>query len=132
MTMIGVLPKTFHFAPRGNAEFFAPLQVTASSRCEKRRSCHNLVGVGRLKHGVTVALAQGEFTRIAADLERQYPDSNRGQGASVIPLSEAFVGDIRPILLALLGGAAAGHRVCERIEPAAGAVGESTARGFAA
>jgi macrolide transport system ATP-binding/permease protein len=105
MTMIGVLPKTFHFAPRGNAEFFAPLQVTASSGCEKRRSCHNLVGVGRLKDGVTMEQAQGEFARIAANLERQYPDSNRGQGASVIPLSEAFVGNIRPILLALLGGA---------------------------
>jgi macrolide transport system ATP-binding/permease protein len=105
ITIIGVLPQTFHFAPRGNAEFFAPEQVTATSGCEKRRSCHNLVGIGRLKDGVTQAQAQAEFKRIAADLERQFPDSNRGQGASVIPLSEAFVGDIRPILLALLGGA---------------------------
>jgi predicted permease len=43
---------------------------------------------------------------IAAQLERQYPDSNRGQGASVIALSEAIVGNIRPMLLLLLGGAA--------------------------
>ena len=33
---------------------------------------------------------------IAADLERQYPGSNRGQGASVEPLAEVIVGDIRP------------------------------------
>ncbi len=42
---------------------------------------------------------------IASDLERQYPGSNRGQSASVVPLAEVIAGDIRPILLALLGGA---------------------------
>ena len=49
--------------------------------------------------------ALADMSAIAAQLERQYPDSNRGQGASVIPLSEEIVGDIRPILLVLLGGA---------------------------
>jgi predicted permease len=44
--------------------------------------------------------------RIAAVLEKQYPDSNRGQGASVIALSDSIVGGVRPILLLLLGGAA--------------------------
>ena len=105
VTIIGVLPKTFQFVPGGSAEFWLPLQVSVNSSCEKRRSCHSLYGIGRLKDGVTMAQALGEFTGIAANLERQYPDSNRGQGASVISLTEAFVGDIRPILLALLGGA---------------------------
>jgi macrolide transport system ATP-binding/permease protein len=105
VTIIGVLPETFQFVPRGNAEFWLPLQITANSSCEKRRSCHSLNGIGRLKDGVTRAQALRQFTSIAANLERQYPDSNRGQGASVIPLSEVFLGDIRPILLALLGGA---------------------------
>jgi len=35
----------------------------------------------------------------------QYPADNRGQGASVLPLSEVIVADIRPILLVLLAGA---------------------------
>jgi macrolide transport system ATP-binding/permease protein len=42
---------------------------------------------------------------IAERLEAQYPDSNRGQGAAVVPLSEVIVGSIRPTLLVLLGGA---------------------------
>ncbi len=42
---------------------------------------------------------------IARQLELQYPKDNRGQGATVLPLSELIVKDIRPILLALLGGA---------------------------
>src|ERR1019366_3800140 len=72
---------------------------------EKRRSCHNLDGVGRLKDGVSVAGALAEMKSIALQLEKQYPDSNRGNSASVILLSEAIIGEIRPILLVLLGGA---------------------------
>jgi predicted permease len=102
-TIVGVLPPDFEFAPREIAEFFEPLRPTGE--CEKRRSCHNLVAVGRLKNGVTVGGALAQMKAIALQLENQYPDSNRGQGASVLPLSAAIVGDIKPILLVLLGGA---------------------------
>jgi len=54
---------------------------------------------------VSVSSALAQMKSIAAELEKQYPDSNRGQGATVSPLSEAIVGDIKPILLVLLGGA---------------------------
>ena len=74
--------------------------------CEKRRGCHNLYGVARLKDGVSVATALADMKSIAAQLEKQYPDSNRGQGAAVISLSEAIVGDVRPIFLVLFCGAA--------------------------
>lgn len=102
-TIVGVLPKDFQFAPRGNAEFWTTLHPTDS--CMKRRSCHGLYGIARLKDGVAVQGALAEMTLIAKQLEQQYPDSNRGQGASVLPLSEVTVGDVRPILLVLLGGA---------------------------
>src|ERR1700744_5004204 len=48
-TVIGVLPSDFHFAPRGDAEFWTTLHDPNS--CEKRRSCHNLYALGRLKDG---------------------------------------------------------------------------------
>ena len=102
-TVIGVLPREFHFAPRGGTEFWATLHDPTS--CEKRRSCHNLFGVARLKDGVSTEQALADMKSIATQLEKQYPDSNLGQGALVMPLSEAIVGDIRPILLVLLGGA---------------------------
>ena len=102
-TIIAVLPASFQFAPRGKAEFWATLHTL--SNCEKRRSCHNLFGVARLKDGVTVETALADMRSIAKQLEVQYPGSNRGQGASVMPLSEQIVGEIRPILLVLLGGA---------------------------
>ncbi len=102
-TVIGVLPREFHFAPRGAAEFWTTLHDPTS--CEKRRSCHNLFGIARLKDGVSVQAALANMKSIAAQLEKQYPSSNLGQGALVMSLSDAVVGDIRPILLVLLSGA---------------------------
>jgi predicted permease len=102
-TIVGVLPPNFAFQPRSNVELWTPLGD--KNGCELRRSCHNLYAVGRLRDGVTAAKALAEFKRIAAQLESQYPDSNQGQSAHVAPLSELIVGQVRPILLTLLGGA---------------------------
>jgi len=102
-TIIGVLPESFQFAGRGDMEIWAALQPERG--CELRRSCHDLFGVARLKDGVSVATALADMKSIAEVLERQYPDSNRGQSASVVPLYESFVGYVRPILVTLLGGA---------------------------
>jgi macrolide transport system ATP-binding/permease protein len=103
-TIVGVMPRTFEFAPRNNAEFWTTMHATNS--CDIRRSCHSLYGVGRLKDGVSIEAALANTTAIARQLERQYPNDNRGQGASVLPFSKVVTGDIRPILLILLGGAA--------------------------
>lgn len=102
-TVVGVLPEGFDFAPRGGTQFWRPFQ--AKGECDLRRSCHGLEGIARLKDGVTMDAAQAEMAAIAAQLERQYPGDNKGQGASVEPLSELIVGDVRPILLTLLVGA---------------------------
>jgi macrolide transport system ATP-binding/permease protein len=102
-TIIGVLPQSFQFAPQGDTQFWTTLR--AEGYCHTHRSCHDLYGIGRLKDGVTVETALANMKSVARQLEIQYPDDNRGQGATVAPLSEVFVADARPILLALLGGA---------------------------
>ena len=102
-TIVAVLPESFQFAPRGNAEFWTTLH--ASDSCALRRSCHNLTGIARLKDGISVEMALANMKSIARQLELQYPADNRDQGAFVAPLSEVMVTDIRPLLLALLGGA---------------------------
>lgn len=102
-TVIGVLPNGFEFALGNSPEIWAALKP--DNKCEKDRGCHNLYAVGRLKDGVPVQTALANMQSIARQLENQYPDSNRGRGASVMLLSEMIVGEIRPILLLLLSGA---------------------------
>jgi macrolide transport system ATP-binding/permease protein len=103
-TVIGVLPPDFRFAPVGKVGFWTTIDPTSS--CIARRSCHSLYAVGRLKEGVSMESAQANMAIIAKRLEAQYPESNRGQGASVISLAESIVGTVRPVLLVLMGGAA--------------------------
>jgi macrolide transport system ATP-binding/permease protein len=103
-TIIGVLPRDFHFAPVAPADYWTTLNV--SGYCEQRRGCHNLYGVARLNDGVSFQTALANVTLIAQQLEQQFPDTNLGQGAALSPLADVIVGNIRPILLVLLSGAA--------------------------
>jgi macrolide transport system ATP-binding/permease protein len=102
-TIIGVLPRSFSFAPSGNAEFWVPFNTLSSH--EHSRNFYNFFGVGRLRDGVTARTAQAEMTAIAKQLQQQYAIQGFNLSASVISLSEVIVGDVRPILLTLLGGA---------------------------
>ena len=102
-TVVGVMPQSFQFAVGGNPAFWITLHP--KSHCDLRRGCHDLRGVGRLKDGVAVQKVDAEMKAIAAQLERQYPDSNRGQSAIAEPLRDVMIGDIRPMLLVLLAGA---------------------------
>jgi macrolide transport system ATP-binding/permease protein len=45
------------------------------------------------------------MSAISKQLQMQFPTSDRSESASVVPLSEVILGDVRPILLTLLGGA---------------------------
>jgi macrolide transport system ATP-binding/permease protein len=102
-TIIGVLPREFSFAPSGNAEFWVPLNNFSSH--EKMRTFYNFWGIGRLRDGITMQTALTEMKAIAEQLKRQYGITGPELRASVVPLSEIIVGDVRPILLTLLGGA---------------------------
>jgi macrolide transport system ATP-binding/permease protein len=102
-TIIGVLPRAFFFAPSGSAEFWVPLN--SLSPHEKMRTFYNFWGIGRLRDGVTIQVGLAEMSGIAKQLQRQYGINGRDLSASVVPLSEIMIGDVRPILLTLLGAA---------------------------
>jgi macrolide transport system ATP-binding/permease protein len=101
-TIIGVLPRDFHFAAAGEPEFWTALH--ASNSCYPQRGCHSLHGLARLRDGISLQTADANIKLIAGELEKQY-SSNRGQGGSVVSLTELEVGHIRPILTVLLCGA---------------------------
>ena len=68
-----------------------------------------LLGLGRLKPGVSLEQARAEVAGIAAGLEREYPEPNRGRGLDVAPLSKTpheltgAVSGFVAVLFALVG-----------------------------
>jgi putative ABC transport system permease protein len=99
-TVIGVLPASFQFALR-SADLFLPYQPTQGQLT--RRYMHGTNLIGRLKPGKTAEEAQSELNLIAGRIEQQFNDSHAGVKARVVPLQEEIVGNVRPILLVLLG-----------------------------
>ncbi|HEY6445694.1 MAG TPA: ADOP family duplicated permease [Acidobacteriaceae bacterium] len=87
-TIIGVAPAAFHgmelviwpdfWYPMVNAE-----EVNGYSYLERRYN-HSLSVVGRLKPGVTVQQATGNLNAIAAQMAKQYPQTDDGYGARLV------------------------------------------------
>jgi predicted permease len=101
-TVIGVLDPSFR-APIQTAapDVYRATRRPADSRCG--RGCVVLRVIGRLRPGVSLATAQADLGRIAADIARENPGTNADVGAWLIPLHEQLTGTVRLPLLALAG-----------------------------
>ena len=100
-TVVGVLPRTFHFAPVEDAELWLPIDATAPRASE--RFNHWLNVVARLKPGATAATARADLSAVMRRLGAEYPETNAGRDVAVVPLREEIVGAVRPTLLVLFG-----------------------------
>ncbi|MGH9347967.1 MAG: ABC transporter permease [Vicinamibacterales bacterium] len=103
-TIVGIMPPSFQFPPAITLRGLGPVvprDVWVPLRnLSPQRNAHNLTVIGRLAPGATFESAQRDMTAIAADLAREYPETNRDWSAKVVPLSAQIAGDIRPALLA--------------------------------
>lgn len=104
-TVVGVLGPDFAFFTRP-VDFFVPAALSAGpgSNWLLRGNHPGLSVLGRLRPGPSVSTARADMDAITAGLAREYPDTNRGHGASVTPLYEERYGDVRPVLLTLFAG----------------------------
>jgi putative ABC transport system permease protein len=98
-TIIGVVPNWFNF-PAGTDVW---VSLNAIPRNLGSRGDHGFFAIGRLRDRVTVAQAQVELSTIAKRVEKQYPDTNTGIGALVLPLKQQLTGYSERPLLMLLG-----------------------------
>jgi putative ABC transport system permease protein len=101
-TIVGVMPSHFSILSWGGAagDIWVPAAFTAEDKMV--RDNHNNQVIARLKAGVTLAQANSEMDVISKRLAREYPQANTGWGATVVPLQELVVGNIRtPLLLVL-------------------------------
>ena len=101
VSIIGVLPREFEFAPRGNAEFWVPLHIEKDMLT--RRSLRWMPVVGRLAPGMTQQQAQAELNSITVSLAAAYPQENGAIQVVMVPLGERIVGQVRRLLLILFG-----------------------------
>jgi putative ABC transport system permease protein len=98
--VVGIVPQDVGFAT--DVDLWLPLGYDPEA--DESRGDRRLNVLGRLAPGVTLQQARGDLRRIASQLERDFPDSNKGWGARVIPVRDwivdAEVGQRLRILLA--------------------------------
>jgi predicted permease len=109
-TIIGVLPPGFrHPGPTisGDVEKFGAAGFVGPPFPPPARGTRRYVNaIGRLKPGLTMPQAQARLTAMAADLRHAFPGDYPPQTKWTIeiqPLQEMLVGNVRPMLLVLLG-----------------------------
>jgi putative ABC transport system permease protein len=106
-TVIGVMPPRFQFPIQSDPiEFYVTIAADASTHdgtkpVTDERGNHLLEAIARLKPGVIIDQAQADLSTIAANLERQYPNTNSFNGIRFKPLREELIGDVRPALYVL-------------------------------
>jgi putative ABC transport system permease protein len=97
--VVGVLPKSFAWGPP-TLDLLVPL---APDPARARRD-HRLLVIGRLRPGVSLRQAQSEMDGIAAQIGKQYPESNGGWGIRMLTFYDWIVpAETRQSLLIFLG-----------------------------
>ena len=98
--VIGVMPAGLSLPQ--SAELWIPINFEGDPDM-KLRKAHFLRPIGRLKAGVTLAQAQSDTNRVAAQLEQEYPDSNTGWNLRLVSLREQLIGGSRTMVFILFG-----------------------------
>ena len=101
VSIIGVLPREFEFAPQGNAEIWVPLHI--ENGLVSRRNLRWMPVIGRLSPFGTPEQARAELKSISAALTAAYPQENGEIQVVMVPLRDRIVGQVQPLLLILFG-----------------------------
>src|ERR1700741_1835226 len=99
-TVAAVMPQDFQFGLP--ADVTIPVGLSAE-RFKVRGGDPGISVVARLKPNVSQQQTESELNLVYKRLEQQYPETNTGRRAVLMPLHESFVGSVRQPLLILLG-----------------------------
>ena len=99
-TVIGVMPEKFAFPIR--EALWTPLEAEPTATTRGKGPTYQVIA--RLKPGVPIDQAKVQAATIAAQLEAEFPETNRGIGADVTPYARAILGpEIYGLLYTMLG-----------------------------
>ena len=96
--VVGVMAPGFDFPPGAAVWIARELDPGLPSR-----TAHNWRAIGRLRPGVGLAQARANLETIAGRIQSRYGRDVDLVGATVVPLHDAMVGDVRTALLTLSG-----------------------------
>ncbi len=97
--VVGVMPPGFEY-PADDIEMWAPISLIPDSGVPRRRPVRWLNVVARLSGDTSIEQARAEMSAVVGRLAAEYPDSNeRLTAATISPLREQVVGDVRPAML---------------------------------
>jgi predicted permease len=85
------------------SDVYVPIGQWTDATFLDRRISMGMNSIGRLKPGVSFAQARADMDAIAQNLAAAYPEADKGTGITMVPLKTDVVGDVRGILLVLLG-----------------------------
>ena len=89
-TVIGVMPANFRLLGFPH-ELWTPLVITPEDQNEAARRNRSLYLFGRMKPGVSVEQARAEFATLARRAADNFPDSEKGWGATVRTLPDFLI-----------------------------------------
>lgn len=105
-TVVGVMPPTF-IPPERNPEIWTPLDMRVAFRDPvAARQSRALGAVGRLADGVTPVELSTALDLLARRAREKYPELHDLAPVRAVPLHDDIVGDVRPVLLVVMGAAA--------------------------
>jgi len=86
-----------------NTDIFVPIGQWNDPTFRDRRISMGTNSIGRLKPGVSIEQAREEMNRVAENLAITYPEADKDSGVTLVPLKTDVVGNVKGILLVLLG-----------------------------
>ena len=91
-TVVGVMPPDFRFPIQASppVDLWIPL-VQFNPVLERQRGARLIEVIGRLSPGVSIGQAQAEMDAIAADLSREYPQTNQNIRVQLVPALDEVV-----------------------------------------
>jgi predicted permease len=103
--VVGVIPAGFELSLRnfqaGAGDVYIPIGQWDTPALRNRYAGLGIHGIGRLKPGVTIEQARADLAGVSQILATLYPKEDQGVGATLNPLKQEMVGDVRPFLLVL-------------------------------
>jgi predicted permease len=102
-TVVGIMPADFDFTSDSEV-LWVPIAFTPERLAEHDE--HYLTVYGLLASEATLEQAQTQLQRIAADLRKEFPQTNSESGVRIRPFVDTVIGDYRSRLYILLGAVA--------------------------